>query len=42
MFILKKEIIFDIEYVAKKLDWSPKEFKAIIGLPPAQSQRFSR
>lgn len=34
------EIGNDMEYVAKKLDWSIKEFKAIIDLPPHRHQDF--
>lgn len=34
------EIGNDIEYVAKKLDWSPDEFRKIIDLPPARHQDF--
>jgi len=36
----EKEIISDMEYVAKKLDWSPAEFKAILELPPRRHQDF--
>ena len=34
------EIGNDMEYVAKKLDWSLQEFKAIIDLPPNRHQDF--
>ena len=34
------EIANDLEYVAKKLDWSPQEFRAIIDLPPKRHQDF--
>jgi len=34
------EIENDLEYVAKKLDWSPDEFKAIIALSPRHHQDF--
>jgi N-acetyl sugar amidotransferase len=34
------EIGNDLEYVAKKLDWSPLEFRAIIDLPPNRHQDF--
>ncbi len=30
----ESEINDDLEYVAKKLDWTPREFKDIIALPP--------
>jgi N-acetyl sugar amidotransferase len=30
----------DMEYVAKKLDWSPQEFRAVIDLPPNRHQDF--
>jgi N-acetyl sugar amidotransferase len=36
----KNEIANDLEYVAKKLDWSPQEFRAIIDLPPKRHQDF--
>jgi len=36
----ENEIENDLEYVAKKLDWSPTEFKAIINLPPNRHQDF--
>ena len=34
------EIGNDLDFVAKKLDWSPQEFKAIIDLPPNRHQDF--
>jgi N-acetyl sugar amidotransferase len=34
------EISDDLEYVAKKLDWTPLEFREIIGLPPARHKDF--
>jgi hypothetical protein len=36
----ENEIGNDLEYVAKKLDWSPDEFRAIIDLPPNRHQDF--
>jgi N-acetyl sugar amidotransferase len=36
----EKEINFDLEYVAKKLDWSEEEFRAIINQPPASHHDF--
>ncbi len=36
----EKDINFDLEFVAKKLDWSVDEFKAIINLPPNRHQDF--
>jgi len=36
----ENEIVNDMEYVAKKLDWSPAEFKAILDLPPRRHQEF--
>jgi hypothetical protein len=36
----ENEIRNDLEYVAKKLDWSPQEFRAIIDLPPNRHQDF--
>jgi hypothetical protein len=36
----ENEIGNDLEYVAKKLDWSPQEFRAIIDLPPNWHQDF--
>ncbi len=37
----EKEISFDLEYVAKKLDWSVREFKEIIDQPPHRHQDFA-
>jgi hypothetical protein len=34
------EIGNDLEYIAKKLEWSPQEFRAIIDLPPNRHQDF--
>jgi len=31
----------DLEYVAKKLDWSPSEFRAIIDQPPRDHREFA-
>jgi hypothetical protein len=36
----EKEIQEDIEYVAKKLDWTVEEFIRIIGLPPRKHSEF--
>jgi len=36
----ENEIVNDMEYVAKKLDWSPAEFRAILELPPNRHQDF--
>jgi N-acetyl sugar amidotransferase len=36
----ESEIGFDLEYVAKKLDWSVQEFEEIINLPPNRHQDF--
>lgn len=36
----ESEIGNDLEFVAKKLDWSPQEFRAIIDLPPKRHQDF--
>ena len=36
----KNEINIDLEYVAKKLDWSVQEFKAIINQPPTSHKNF--
>jgi len=36
----ENEISYDLEYVAKKLDWSPEEFKSILNLPPASHSDF--
>ncbi len=35
------EIESDIEYVAKKLDWTTEEFKEILELPPRRHQEFA-
>jgi N-acetyl sugar amidotransferase len=35
------EIKYDLAYVAKKLDWSETEFRAIINLPPARHRDFA-
>jgi hypothetical protein len=35
------EIKYDLAYVAKKLDWSETEFRAIINLPPAGHADFA-
>lgn len=35
------EIAYDLEYVAKKLDWSIDDFKRIISLPPNRHDDFS-
>jgi N-acetyl sugar amidotransferase len=37
----ENEINQDLEYVAKKLDWSVTEFKAIINLPPNRHKDFA-
>jgi N-acetyl sugar amidotransferase len=37
----KSEINFDLEFVAKKLDWSAQEFKQIISLPPNRHGNFA-
>jgi N-acetyl sugar amidotransferase len=37
----ENEINFDLDYVAKKLDWSPGEFRTIINLPPKRHQDFA-
>jgi N-acetyl sugar amidotransferase len=37
----EKEINYDLEYVAKKLDWSAKEFREIINLPPNRHKDFA-
>lgn len=34
------EINFDLEYVAKKLDWTVQEFNSIINLPPVSHKNF--
>jgi N-acetyl sugar amidotransferase len=36
----ENEVANDMEYVAKKLDWSPSEFRAILDLPPQRHQDF--
>lgn len=36
----EKDIVYDLEYVAKKLDWSTKEFNDIINLPPNKHETF--
>jgi hypothetical protein len=36
----EKEVAFDLEFVAKKLDWSAEEFKRIIDLPPSRHTDF--
>jgi N-acetyl sugar amidotransferase len=36
----EKDISFDLEYVAKKLDWSVDEFKSIINQPPNSHKDF--
>jgi N-acetyl sugar amidotransferase len=36
----EKEILHDLEYVAKKLGWTSDEFRAIIDLPPASHKDF--
>jgi hypothetical protein len=36
----ENEIESDLEYVAKKLDWSPEEFNSIIELKPNRHQDF--
>lgn len=37
----EKEINYDLEFVAKKLDWSPEEFRAIINMPPGRHRDFA-
>jgi N-acetyl sugar amidotransferase len=37
----ESEIESDLEYVAKKLDWTPEEFRNIINLPPAAHEDFA-
>ncbi|MCU0472648.1 MAG: N-acetyl sugar amidotransferase [Bacteroidales bacterium] len=37
----ENEINDDIDYVAKKLDWSPQEFRNIIDLPPREHREFA-
>ena len=36
----EKEISYDLEYVAKKLGWTPDEFRAILNLPPAAHKDY--
>lgn len=36
----ENEMKFDLEYIAKKLDWSVPEFKAIIDQPPVHHKSF--
>lgn len=36
----ESEIGYDLEYVAKKLDWTAYEFRTVIDLPPARHQDF--
>lgn len=36
----ENEIAFDLEYVAKKLDWSTDDFRRIISLPPNRHEDF--
>jgi N-acetyl sugar amidotransferase len=36
----EKEVNYDLEYVAKKLDWTVDEFRAIINLPPNRHKDF--
>ena len=36
----ENEMQNDLEYIAKKLDWSPSEFRSIIDLPPNRHQDF--
>jgi hypothetical protein len=37
----ESEINSDLEYVAKKLDWSADEFRRIINLPPGDHKNFA-
>ena len=37
----ENEIGHDLEFVAKKLDWSAQEFKTIINLPPNRHKNFA-
>ncbi len=37
----ENEIKYDLEFVAKKLDWSVQEFKEIINLPPNSHKNFA-
>lgn len=36
----KSEIDSDLEFVAKKLNWTPDEFRGIINMPPHRHQDF--
>jgi hypothetical protein len=35
------EVNDDLEYVAKKLDWTPQEFRDIIAQPPRMHKEFA-
>lgn len=37
----ESEIADDLEYVAKKLDWTPQEFREIIEFPPRKHQEYA-
>ena len=37
----RMELNDDLEYVAKKLDWTPQEFRDIINLPPNSHKKFA-
>ncbi len=37
----ESELFGDLEYIAKKLDWSAEEFREIINLPPAAHEDFA-
>jgi N-acetyl sugar amidotransferase len=37
----ENEINYDLEYIAKKLDWSESEFRAILNLPPNRHKDFA-
>jgi len=37
----ENEIDFDLEFVAKKLDWTVEEFKNILNFPPRRHQEFA-
>ena len=37
----ENEMNYDLEYIAKKLDWSESEFRAIINLPPKRHKDFA-
>ena len=37
----ENEISYDLEFVAKKLDWSVPEFRALIDMPPNAHQKFA-